>query len=220
MKCTQCVGLAAVALVVMVLLTGSARVEADEDCKITGATFEYNRKYRIGRHVKFRVSCTGSHFDALVGPLPRAGVGSYTVFEAIKDMTGADTIFNMEIRDQDGFVYMCGVQPYGGTDGGSAKGKGEGEGTSMIVQRITVDGTIYHRFFRLVAEDNVNVYDVDKPPKTVEITRNYRYIQRTNGELSGMIPIPTAQHDQIYQFVVDVLGLAAGAGMAVPGPPT
>ena len=219
MKCTQCVGLAAAAMVVMVLLTGSARVEADKDSKITGGTFKYKREYPIWLHVKFRVTdhTTGDHFDALVGPLPKAGVGSYTVFEAIKDTTGADQEINMAISGQDGFVYMSGVQPYGGTDGGSAAG----EGTSMIVQRITIDGTIYHRFFRLVADDPVNVYDVEKPPNTVALVANYTYVQRTNGPLSETpIDIPTDPNDKIHRFVVGVLGLAAGAGMAVPGPPT
>ncbi len=217
MKCTQCVGLAAAAL--MVLLTGSAPAQADHDAIITGGSFEYNRKYRIGPHLKFQVTdhTSGDHFEALVGPLPNAGVGSYTVFEAIKDLTGADEEINMAISGQDGFVYMDGVQPYGGTDGGSTTG----EGTSMIVQRITIDSTIYHRFFRLVADDNVNVYDVEEPPNTVALVANYTYVQRTNGPLSARpIAIPTDPNDPIYRFVVDVLGLAASAGMTVPGPPT
>ncbi len=209
MKCTQCVGLAAAALVVIVLLTGSARVQAGDTAQITGGIVDYNRKYRIGAHLKFRVThtTTGDDFDALVGPLPNAGVGAYTVFEAEENLTGGVTKINMAISGQDGFIYMSGVQPYGGTDGGSAAG----EGTTMIVQRITIGGTIYHRYFRLEATDPVNVTNCDDPLDTKTIAQNYKYVERTNGDLSNPILIPTRNDPDpngIRRFVMDVLFLA------------
>ena len=67
MKCTQCVGLAAAAMVVMVLLTGSARVEADKDSKITGGTFKYKREYPILR----QLAATDIGYIGLLGPRDR-----------------------------------------------------------------------------------------------------------------------------------------------------
>lgn len=211
MKCMQFVGPVAAALLVSLL--GMAPPQVTETAQITGGSFELNRPYKVGLNLKLKVTrSSGSNFDSLVGPLPNATVGTATTLAA--NQVGTPTGNRVDfVLSGDGYVYMSGVQPYGGTDGGSATS----DGTIMVVQRVTAGGSTYHRYFRLKATRDVDVTGVN-PPSSATITLDNHYVEKTTGgSLSAQqIPIPTAQGDPIKTFIDDVLALAAGAGLPVP----
>ena len=218
MKCKHCVGLVAAALVMF--LTVGAWGQTSETATVTAGMLVHNREYATGLNLIVDVTrSVGPGFRALVGPLPDAVEGESTVFEVHEVMTGSQEKVRLDLPNANenaaGFIYMAGVQPYGGTDGGSATG----EGTIMVIQKIT-DGNTVHRFFRLESAKKVHVVDYSNPPNERFIKFDWRYVERVgNGSFSDPITIPVQgadDPDEVRLFIAAVLQLATTAGLPTP----
>jgi hypothetical protein len=219
MKCTHCVGLVAAALVAF--QGGSALGQSSDTARIIGGMLMPNQVYTIDVRVTLEVvSWSGPGFKALIGPLPGAAPGVVTKFSAsqVDDGTGNFDI-ELVLQGQDGFVYMSGVQPYGGSDGGHSTS----DGTTMVVQRITLGGTTYHRFFRLDGPKNVDVTNEEIAGDERPIKKVHQYIEKVSGgTLDPPVFIPKsteADPKNLRQFITDVIEMAQDAGLPTPDEP-
>lgn len=194
---------------------------------------ELNKTYTVDEDVTLVISWWKSDtkiesWHALVGPFPTAGSVTFKVvnsqFHDAQNQTMSAAL-QVVLTDGSGFVYMMGIQPYGGTDGGSSIS----DGTSMLVQRQPLPtNQTFHRIFRLESDHTVKVRNVPElQPAPLTFTADYRYFDRvtsTNNSpgFGGENSIPAKDHDDAIgtrAFVEAVLARAHTAGLDVPDLP-
>jgi hypothetical protein len=234
--------------------TGIAMSGPEEFVSITGGLIQLTEKNTTTVNLTFRVGRWKSAIDqdgfqVLLGPIPKT-LNIPTVTDDVEFSiqntpfkVTDDPRLQMVLEGGSGFVYMAGVQPYGGTDGGSSTS----EGTFMIVQRLekpriesettteietgteadtetdTETGKdVYHRFFRLLGTKPVDVHNSAVATDTKTISGDFEYTYRLNdGDLQPVDSIPSdgATEDddiEIREFVRAVLALAKQAGLPTP----
>jgi hypothetical protein len=225
-----------VGAVVSVSMLGAGVGRAAPPTQFVSSTIgpiELNKTYTTKADVKLVISWwkTDTELEswgALVGPFPAAGCVSFKVvnsqFAQGQNLNLAPAL-QVVLTDGSGFIYMAGIQPYGGTDGGSSIS----DGTSMLVQRQALPGDqTFHRFFRLESDHTVrlrNVPELQQMP--IPFTADYRYFDRVistqNKPGFGVQKsIPAKDHDDAIgtrAFVKAVLERAHAANLEVPDLP-
>jgi hypothetical protein len=197
-----------------------------QSVSVTGALVDLNRTYETDMNLKLRVEWWGTGglegFQALLGPEPGT-TGSTVKFKITNSQftSTSSEALQLVLVDGSGYLYLVGIQPYGGTDGGSTTS----DGTSLIVQRkIDEDDedTVYHRFFRLEADEDDQVWaTIDGAPPLPALDHNFRYRETvvTDGQQGALGNEQHITPDPIKDFVEDVLALAKSAGLPTPDLP-
>jgi hypothetical protein len=195
-----------------------------QSVSVTGALVELDRTYETDMNVKLRVEWWGTAglegFQALLGPEPGT-TGSTVKFQITNSQftsTSPDAL-QLVLLEGSGFLYLTGIQPYGGTDGGSTTS----DGTSLIVQRkVNAPQTqVTHRFFRLDAYGASNVWvTIDGSSPLPRLVEDFSYRQRvvTIG-VPGSYPLEDEVEivpGPIKTYVNEVLALAKSAGLPTP----
>jgi hypothetical protein len=113
-----------------------------------------------------------------------------------------------------GFVYMTGSQPYGGTDGGSSTS----DGSIMIVERTEDQGNAVHRFYYLYRKSSSHKMDVEitLPPGDTSSTAKPGEFVEWN-PVTGKLDGPTTISGSAQQSFVDkVIAIAEANGLDLP----
>lgn len=187
---------------------------------IAGGVIALGKPYATNVNLVFRVSRwkDGNQLEGyriLLGPKPGSeGPVHFTIRDEASLLVPGGTNLQLQLTGGSGFAYMAGVQPYGGTDGGSSTS----EGTIMLVQRAKVAGSAdppadaYHRFFRLRGTEIVKVRASSGAEK--EIAADGWYVEiDTNDAIADPKPI---ESDDIATFVAAVISLAEAGGLPTP----
>jgi hypothetical protein len=116
-----------------------------------------------------------------------------------------------------GFVYMTGIRPYGGTDGGSATS----DGSIMIIERAGTPSAPIHRFYYLKRKvgstQEMHVTNSSPTSDKKDIDTLYRYVEKsaiTNDLLGPVLPIMSDQDRRV--FVARVIEIAEANGLDLP----
>ena len=204
---------------------GSGQSLPTEFVSITGGNIELDKDYVTNIELRLLISrwkttTESESFQVLVGPAPGSDEAvTFTIANTPFIETVFDPALGLELVEGSGFVYMAGIQPYGGTDGGSSTS----EGTITLVQRKVEpnpdgeegDTIVHRRFFRLHGAKKVFVRETPAGlPK--EIRDNAWHIEiAPAGGLSDPKQLSTAAAD-IQSFVAQVIGRARKAGLPTP----
>jgi hypothetical protein len=155
---------------------------------------------------------SGDDYHLMFGPLP-SGSGPMTA------MVGQDASGNWQttIREN-GFIYMTGIRPYGGTDGGSTTS----DGSIMLVERtVNALGTAVSRFYYLYRTNpshKMRVTNASDPNDKKDNAAPYQYIEKIgNGNLSN--PLNIQVNSPEYDFVERVVDIAKVNNLAYPSWP-
>jgi hypothetical protein len=116
-----------------------------------------------------------------------------------------------------GFIYMVGVRPYGGTDGGSATS----DGSIIIIQRTKVGSDVVHRFYYLYRTDPAHQMKVhNKRPASdkQEDAAVFQYVEKVGdaGTLSDPMDLSAPEAGDKLAFVQQVVNIADANGLDLP----
>jgi hypothetical protein len=118
----------------------------------------------------------------------------------------------------EGFIYMVGIRPYGGTDGGSATS----DGSIIIIERTkNASGTVVHRFYYLHRSDPLHKMTVQnkRPASNMQDGAGVpQYVEKVGatGTLSDPMDLLAAGAEDELAFAQQVIDIAEVNGLDVP----
>jgi hypothetical protein len=216
-----------VAVGLVLLGHGGVAVSAQptQSVSVTGALVQLDVVYETDMDLKLKVEWWGPTglvgWQAILGPEPgTTGTVKFKITNSQFTSTSAEALQLMLIEGS-GYLYLVGIKPYGGTNGGSTTS----EGTSLIVQRKIdeEDETkVYHRYFRLEADQGDDVWAkraIDTSPSDLDPNFRYQEMIVEDGEPGNLGNNEEIVGSALEDFVEDVLALAKNAGLPTPDLP-